>query len=270
MSMNDMLKRRLGQLAQMHVDKDNNEGRSLEELRKTSEILKGIESQRWRLFCTSNCMEPQRDLDSFGLALMSGEKDAVSMDYTSRMMKRGLNDETVEAIAKEYEALRWGPTEVPIFNLLLLFTQIIPAKRTKYLELARLFIESKVSVNGTDLSGTTALCHSFSTKPCLDLQFAQMMYDAGGDVNKRNRYGATVAHEIVMVCDTSDANVVRKSTKALEWFLSHGGNVDIADSDGVSPRKIIFETLRGRVPTLKRAVEEEDSRRKAKQLCCSL
>ena len=224
---------------------------------------------RLRQFCTGNCMEPSRDLDRLGKALMSGEQDPVFMDHSERMMRLGLSDGVVEAIAKEYESLRWGPTQVPIFNLLGLFMQIVPERREKYLSLARFLIESKVSVNGADLSGTTALSHSFSTKPGFDFEYAQILYDAGGDVNNRNRFGATVAHEIVAVYDHQDKQVVSKAMKSLEWFLSRGGNMDIADGDGYSARNMCKLVASG-ISAFTRVIEEEEKLRQDKKDPCAL
>ncbi|KDR78544.1 hypothetical protein GALMADRAFT_243958 [Galerina marginata CBS 339.88] len=270
MTRTEMLKKRMGQLAKLH---DTGEGRPLEELMKSKEVLRGQESLRLRRFCTSNCMEPQRDLDTLGKLLLTGNQDAVFLDYTARLAEKSKTMEleaAIEAVAQEYASMRWGPTEAPIFNLLGLFMQIVPSRRTNYLGFSEFLIGTRVPVDGKDLSGTAALSHTFSTKPSFDLEYAQMLYDAGGDVNTRNRYGATVAHEIVQVYDPSDPEVVRKSTKALEWFLSHGGSLDIADGDGMTPR-FMCERMGSVLIGLKRLVEKEDERRRQNgDLTCSL
>jgi hypothetical protein len=159
---------------------------------------------------------------------------------------------------------------VPLYNLLGLFTLIRPEKRTEYLEIAHFFIHSaNVPVDGTDLSGTTALGHSFSTKPGLDFDYAQMLYDAGGDVNHRNRYGNTVGQEIVQVYMFKDRKVVGDAKKAFEWFLAHGGNIDIGDMDGQTVRGCI-EKLKGLVPGLTTLAEKEYKRRAARgDACCT-
>ncbi|KAF8963095.1 hypothetical protein BDZ97DRAFT_1701761 [Flammula alnicola] len=273
MSRNEMLKKRMAQFAKLQ---DTGEGRTVEELKKTKEVLRGQESARFRLFCTTNRMEPQRDLDAFGNSLMRGNLESIIMDHTARLerlMKSGMEFEVaLEAVGVELNALRWGPTQVPLYNLLGLFSQIIPGLRRKYISFAEFYIHAKVPVEGRDLSGTTALSHCFSTKPSFDLEYAQLLYDAGGDVNSRNRYGATVAHEIVQVYDVSDPEVVRKATKSLEWFLSHGGNLDIADGDGMSPRAMCnHPSLVPAIPQFKCLAQKEDERRKLKgSSCCSL
>ncbi|KAJ7715507.1 hypothetical protein DFH07DRAFT_1014712, partial [Mycena maculata] len=98
---------------------------------------------------------------------------------------------------------------------------------------------AKVSVDAGDLSGTQALSHAFSTKPAVDYEYAQLLYDAGSDVNQRNRYGATVAHEITQIWAPQDPAVVARATTALTWFLEHGGSVDIADGDGMTVRHMV-------------------------------
>jgi hypothetical protein len=248
--------------------------RTLEELKTTKEFLKGQESQRLRTFCTSNCMEPGRDLDSFGKLLMTGTLDELVVDYAARMdmkIKSGMEPEgATQAVANDLYSLRWGPIDTPIFNLLGLFTLIIPDLRPKYISFADFFINAKVPVDGRDLSGSTALSHCYSTKPGFDLEYAQLLYKAGGDVNNRNRYGTTTGHEIVQVYNRSNPASVQTATKALEWFLSHGGNVDIADGDGISPRNICT-AIKYVVPQLLAVIEKEDPRRALKgNTCCSL
>lgn len=110
---------------------------------------------------------------------------------------------------------------------------IWPDRREKLLDVVRWLICIGVPVDGMDLSGTTALSHSISTKPALDIEFAQLLIDAGGDINAQNRYGATCAHEFCMVW-SPDANAVERASQALKFFLSHGGDPNIADNDGIT------------------------------------
>ncbi|KAG6901960.1 hypothetical protein C0995_006189 [Termitomyces sp. Mi166 len=177
---------------------DPRQGRPIEELIKTNEMLKAFESQRLRTYFSSICMEPRRDLDDFGQNIASGHLILIQMNFRLRvgdqLKKSGFpeseeaNNVAWAAASKELYDLRWGPTKTPIYNLLGLFMQIIPSKRSVYLEIARYLIDTaKVPVDGVDLSGTTALSHCFSTKPGFDLEYAQILYEAGGDVNNRNR-----------------------------------------------------------------------------------
>lgn len=214
-------------------------------------------------------MEPNRDLDTFGNLLLRGNLQSIIIDHgerVKRLMDNGLEFEAaLEGVASDLYTLRWGPTEVPIYNLMGLFSQIVPEHRLKYHAFVEFFIDAKVPVDGKDLSGTTALSHCFSTKPGFDLEYAQILHNAGGDVNSRNRFGATVAHEIVTVYG-NEPEVLRRATAALEWFLTHGGSVDIADGEGMVARVLV-----SRIRALSAVVQKEDSRRKAAGAsCCSL
>ncbi|PPQ83993.1 hypothetical protein CVT25_000539 [Psilocybe cyanescens] len=109
-----------------------------------------------------------------------------------------------------------GPTETLIYNLLGVVMQILPVQKIAHFDFANLYIEAKVAIDGTDLSGTTALSHCFSTKPSFELEYAQLLYDAGGDVNRRNRYSAAVASEMVTVFDHTGRE---KASTALESMV---------------------------------------------------
>jgi len=241
-------------------------------------MLKGQESLRLRTYCTSTeCMEPSRDLESYGRLLMRGDFSLVEEDHKLRVSTTlSTNaelkfEEARELVAQDLFAIRWGPTKVPIFNLLGLFSLIVPQKRKTYLSIARYLIdEAKVPVDGTDLSGTTALSHSFSTKPSCDLEYAQMLWDAGGEINNRNRYGGTVGQEICQVYDVRNQSVVQKAMESLEWYLKHGGSVDIADSDGHTARSVV-DRIKKVVSGLWNIISKEDQRRQScAEKCCTL
>ncbi|KAJ7757834.1 hypothetical protein B0H14DRAFT_2404524 [Mycena olivaceomarginata] len=141
------------------------------------------------------------------------------------------------AAAQELYRLTWGPTRVPIYGLLGVMRIIHPECGAQHFAVARWLIQTaKVPVNAPDLSGTLAISHAISTKPGLDTEYGQLLFDAGGDLNNRNRYGCTAAHEISQIWTPKDPAVVLRATKALKWFLAHGGSVDIADSDGMVVR----------------------------------
>ncbi|KAK0214169.1 hypothetical protein IW262DRAFT_303271 [Armillaria fumosa] len=263
---------------------ETGEGRPIEDLIKTQEMLKGQESQRLRTYCTTQAMIPNRDLDTYGMLLAAADSIRVREDFDTRVDRHfkttSTSSENLEACkeaaraaaADELYQMHWGPTRVPIYNLLGLFTMLYPPERTSYLSIAKYLIKTaRVPVDGTDLSGTRALSHCFSTKPGFDLEYAQILYDAGGDVNSRNRYGSTVAQEIVQVYKPGDRNAVSRAHAALDWFLRHGGNIDLADEDGFTVRMTIT-TLR-KIPALReitKLVDAEDARRRALgDACCA-
>ncbi|KAF7350624.1 MYND-type domain-containing protein [Mycena sanguinolenta] len=106
----------------------------------------------------------------------------------------------------------------------------------------------------------------------MDFEYAQLLYDAGGDVNNRNRYGGTAAHEIAQIWTPQDVAIVLRATEALKWFLDHNGSVDIADSDGMTARRMTT-TLQRFAPGLNAIVVASDRERKARangEGCCAL
>ena len=108
-------------------------------------------------------------------------------------------------------------------------------------------------MTGTDITGMTALMYSICTKPYFDPEFAQVMFDAGGDINRRDRYGGTAAHDITTVQLLYRKGSHERAGLALQWFLEHGGNLDIEDGEGMCARHVIAKleetdrTLKGTV-----------------------
>ncbi|KAJ9601941.1 hypothetical protein H2200_013500 [Cladophialophora chaetospira] len=221
--------------------------RSIDDLKSSSDILSGADSQALRTFCTAEYCDFQTDLnDPYGSALRQASLDALKR----RVQERSDNLGGIDLAAKELTDQRWGSTNIPIYNVLLSATVMFPHMRPQLLAIAKYLIaDLKIPVDGTDLSGTSTLMYSISTKPYLDLEFAQMMVDAGADINLRNRYGCTAAHDAVMV----RPDTKMKAITALKWFVEHGGNVEIKDGDGMSP-KFIASRLRGSYPEIWAAI----------------
>ncbi|THH01694.1 hypothetical protein EW026_g1051 [Hermanssonia centrifuga] len=181
----------LARLDKVALSTDRGNGRTLEELFRSKDPLKGEEAQRLRTFCTSNSVIPARDLDQYGLALMIGDLMSVKSDFSGRVARLASATRSVEearaAAAKELFALKWGPTRTPIYDLLIVGTVLVPSKRENQLKVAHWLVhDAKVPVNGRDLSGSTAMNHAISTKPVFDPDFAEILYEGGGDVNDRN------------------------------------------------------------------------------------
>lgn len=203
---------------------------------------------------------PGRDLDAYGQLIWTGDISGLKADW-----ERRCSEHAPEGGASQISEMRWGPTAVPVFNLILLFTMLNPGLREKYLEIARWLISAaKVPVDGVDLSGSTALYHSVSTKPALDLEYAQMLYDGGANVNAVNRYGGTVAHEVAMIWNARTPNP--KAADSMKWILEHGGNVEVADGDGVTVRTIVEKMRPFKQPIVK-VVDDETKKRKERDGC---
>lgn len=94
-------------------------------------------------------------------------------------------------------------------------------------------------MTGIDITGTSALMHSIATKPYFDPEFAQLMLDAGGDINRRDRFGALAAHDITTVQLLYESEAHGKAGRALQWYLEHGGTLDAVDGEGISVHQII-------------------------------
>lgn len=225
----------------------------------------------------ASLQEPSRDLDDYGKLLFSGDLSAIQEDYNKRLQVHTSKDGGTEAtsdhrdaVADELYSLHWGPTRVPIYGMLGLARIIRPTNKKSYLDIAKWLANTAyVPVDGRDLSGTLALSHAISTKPAYDPDFAQVLYDAGGDVSARNRYGGTAAHEICLIW-TPDA--FSRAKEALGWYLSHGGNIDIKDGDGMTVRAMVAGATRigARGRLLQSLAAEEDKRRlKAGNAACS-
>lgn len=261
---------------------DRGQGRSLDELIASDGSVRGQEAQRLRNFYTSECMEPGRDLDFYGRLLFMGNLEAVKDDFhnrvTSHRSSSSSDEEARKKAADELYSLKWGPTRVPIYQLLYFAGAIYPENRQKQLQVMRWLIdEAKVSVDGRDLLGSTAIHLTLSTKPGFDPEIAQILYDGGADVNLRNRPGANAAHESTMILEPNIVEKGQTAAKAVDWFLTHGGNLDIKDNNGGTARSNI--NLLRKMPKqyqktfapLYSVVERADKRRKELgDTCCTL
>ncbi|KAJ3554419.1 hypothetical protein NM688_g3123 [Phlebia brevispora] len=268
----EWLAQQIGKEAGWHADKGT--GRPLEELLESDDPLKDDEAQRLRNYATETGVCIGTDLDAYGNALVFGNLPLVQVDFIRRVARfmhttSSLEDAKVAA-AENIAQLRWGPTRVPIYDLLLSATCMLPFKREGQLVVTRWLARSaKVPVNGKDVTGTTALYHAISTQPVLDLEFAEILYGAGGEVNERNRYGCTPANEMCMVQNGRTRDELQHTRDGMRWFLSHGGNLDIEDYEGMAARPVFMTSLdlwrRGRnspIEEVHKIILDDDRRRK--------
>ena len=103
--------------------------------------------------------------------------------------------------------------------------------------------------------------HSISTKPYFDPEFAQIMLDAGANINRRDRFGSVVGHDITTVQLLYDREAHEKAGLALQWFLEHGGDIDIKDGEDISTWDVITK-LEGTERTIKKVHETFERRKK--------
>lgn len=79
--------------------------------------------------------------------------------------------------------------------------------------------------------------YSISTKPYLDMEMADILLEAGGNINHWNRYGCVAAHDIVMAKSYS-LEGKKATVDALKYFVEHGGDVNIACGDGLTSKYV--------------------------------
>ncbi|TVY36492.1 Protein translocase subunit SecA, partial [Lachnellula cervina] len=157
----------------------------------------------------------------------------IRADFEQKAAVDGI-DKTRQSLAD----IHYGPTQIPLFNFLLQLTHLDPYNRTRYLGTARyLALEARVPVDTTDLSGTTTFMYAISTKPYWDREFADILLEAGADVNHRNRYGCVAGHDIVMARDYS-AEGKKKTVDALTYFVEKGGDVNVAEGNGITIQRM--------------------------------
>jgi hypothetical protein len=234
---------------------------TLADLVSSTDPLTGMDALELRGWASQNPIVPSRDLgDPLGkamLAALQGEENALR-NYLDVQTKE-LGDETV---LKELSEARWGPTRVPIYNVILIFFIHRPGSKAQLLELTRhLAYEIKVPVDGRDVTGATALYWSISTKPFTEPEFAQVLFDAGGDVNEKNRFGGTAASEIAQADLAGDTS---RNVAMLKWYIEHGGDVDVKDNDGMNVRMLV-DMMQKRVPALMEVVKNGKGPRKEGQ-----
>lgn len=164
--------------------------RSVEEMLKTDEIVRGEEALRLRQYLFNEYMDPMRDLDDYGRLLMDGNLALVKKAYEAHVQLKANSglpfDEAKAEVARDHAQKRYGPTGVPIYNALGNFILLFPSKRQNYLQIGKWYIEEvKMPVTTLDYSGCTAMRHAFSTKPMMDLEWAEMLYNAGACDRRR-------------------------------------------------------------------------------------
>ena len=241
--------------------------------------LKGEELISLQRFCVHNHMNPKEHLcDDYGKLLRAGNVGNLRKHFDSRVesffLPGTLKASARSSAADELYRLRYGPTTITVYNVLLAYTVIRPKLRKRYLECVKWLVEAaKVPVDGKDLSGTTVLAHAISTHPYLDIDFAELMLKAGSPVNDRNRYGYTAAHEFANVASSleewqtmqDNPEAMIKVAVALNWFLENKGDIDIKDGDGIPARHLLTH-LNSHSKTISLSLEPDSSRSKKSEM----
>ena len=92
-------------------------------------------------------MDPQKDLkDPYGVLFEGGSLSAFEEHFQSRVQH--FEGKQYEA-AQELFRLKWGPTRIPIYTLLLAFTVLKDEIRQRYIDIAKWLIDTaNVPVDG--------------------------------------------------------------------------------------------------------------------------
>lgn len=205
-------------------------------------FVKGLESQKLRTFC-HNAVWTSDALDDFGRLIQTGVLEDVRAHCLQKKQELGK-----KGAIQTFANIHYGPGKMPIFNYILQLAYMDPSQKPYLFAVTRFLAnEVKVPVDSTDLSGNTAFMYSISTKPFLDIEFADIMLAAGANVNHQNRYGCVAAHDAIMASDHTTAGR-KKTFDALKYFIDKGGDVDIAEGD--------LMTVRGMANKVKRLIPE--------------
>ncbi|KAF1941401.1 zf-MYND-domain-containing protein [Clathrospora elynae] len=221
--------------------------RTLEDLRNADGELSGMDGMELRGWAYQSPTVPSRDLtDPLGKALLAvfkdGQFNAVQKYVEARTAELGGDG---AAVRNELYDARWGPTRTTIYNVLLPALHAMPAKKHELLGVTRYLVNDvKVPVDGKDVMGCTSLYWAISTKPYVQPEFAQILFDAGGSLNSKNRFNSTVASEIAQADVNGDT---AKSVDMMKFYMEHGGDVEGRDTDGMTV-KMLVEMMREKVP----------------------
>lgn len=122
--------------------------RSLGQLLASKDMLTGEEADRLRDYVNKAYLDLGRDLKEPYKALFEdGDLTAFQEHFEGRV--RHFGGRRHEA-AQELFKLRWGPTRVPVYTVLLEFATILPESRYKYIAIIEWLVDTaKVPVDGT-------------------------------------------------------------------------------------------------------------------------
>ena len=103
---------------------------------------------RLRKYCSTVYFDPERDLkDPYRVLFEDGSLSNFQEHFQGRVQH--FEGKWYEA-AQELFKLKWGPTRVPIYTVLLAFTFFVPDLRYKYINIAEWLVDTaKVPVDGT-------------------------------------------------------------------------------------------------------------------------
>lgn len=121
--------------------------RSLGQLFASTDILSGEEGETLRKYYNSVYKDFRKHLkDPYGRLIEDGSLTAFQEHFQGRVQHfEGRQHEAAQELFK----LKWGPTRLPVYVLLLAFTVIKPDERYNYIAIAEWLVDTaKVPVDG--------------------------------------------------------------------------------------------------------------------------
>ncbi|KAB2104961.1 hypothetical protein AG0111_0g7014 [Alternaria gaisen] len=248
---------------QMLQNMQQRSNRTVEDMRNSDDKLAGMDGMELRGWTQQNPTVPSRDLtDPVGqtiLAVFNKEFDALQ-NYCEMMIKQlGGTEEARETVRQDVYSKKWGPTKTPIYSVLLPALHMLPNNKQDLLGVVKYLVNDlKVPVDGRDVVGSTALFWAISTKPYVQPEFAQILFDAGASVNTKNRFDATPGAEIAQADIHGDTT---KNVQMMKWYIEHGGDVVAKDTDGMNIKTIV-EMMGQKVPAMTEVLKNGHGPRK--------
>ncbi|KAG2491432.1 hypothetical protein HYH03_010218 [Edaphochlamys debaryana] len=145
----------------------------------------------------------------------------------------GAEDEFVKEFEQADLKLRALAARLPLTIVTVLGAQRVGgpggnAPALKHDKVLKRLLEAGARPDCRDAIGYTALHHCIMHAPALDL--AQMLIDAGADVNAQDRFGT---HALLMAVMTNQADAVR-------FLLDRGANPELPDNDGCTALQLLL------------------------------
>ncbi|KAI9463433.1 ankyrin repeat-containing domain protein [Boletus coccyginus] len=175
-------------------------------------------SERLRNMFQTQCAEfnPNK-LSRFALACMTGDYD---------MVKKAIESGTAPDLDTTQTPFQFGFVTFTVRGAVQ-FGPCSPDTPMRHLDVISYLIASGAPPDIPDIVGLTALHHA-CTPPNGHVEIAKLLLEKGANVNAQNRYG-----EVPIFFPFHGGDVA-----LVDVLMEHGADLDIADGNGGSPRKL--------------------------------
>ncbi|PBK64143.1 hypothetical protein ARMSODRAFT_893274 [Armillaria solidipes] len=166
----------------------------------------------WELYCSRSSSFDPLKLTYFGLCCYLGEYDKVVKEVES-------------GCAPDLEGTE-TPYKFGYLTIVVSGAQDLEKPNPQHIEVLKYLISRGAPVDLPDITGNTALSHGTMNRMA-KLDLCRVLLESGSDPNQRNRYGEVP----LLMCFRSN------EIGAIDLLMEFGAEIDIADADGVTPRK---------------------------------